>query len=252
MRRSCRHRGWTPIGADDRNCDALENEILMKSFVAGMAGAVLTATVAAASPGPTPQPPTPSIGGPRDIPYPGRMTLAVDASDTDQRIVRVRETLDVQGPGDVVLLYPEWLPGTHAPEGPIDRLAGLRISASGVPLTWTRDVANVFAFHVTVPRGVKAIDLEFQYLSPASERYGPTEITSTIAILEWNELVLYPAGYFTRQIPVEARVTLPTGWTLATALETVTVEGASTRFKATPPWKKTFLPTPRCPLTLAR
>ena len=40
------------------------------------------------------------------------------------------------------------------------------------------------------------------------------------ARLEWNSLALYPAGYFARQIPVAASLTLPTEWSLATALDT--------------------------------
>jgi predicted metalloprotease with PDZ domain len=50
-------------------------------------------------------------------------------------------------------------------------------------------------------------------------------------MLEWNELVLYPAGYFVRQIPVDASVTLPAGWPLASALETAAIGGPRTRFK---------------------
>ncbi len=199
-----------------------------------LAVAALQAGAALASPGPIALPPTPPIAAPRDMPYPGVITLAADATDTDHRIVRVRETIPVKGGGDVVLLLPEWLPGTHAPEGTIDRLAGLRITAGGAPLAWTRDVANVFAFHVPVPAGAPAIDVAFDYLSPVSERQGPTEITDTIALLEWNALALYPAGYYARQIPVAASLTLPAGWTFVTALETAGADGATTRFKSTP------------------
>ncbi len=195
--------------------------------------AALGSGTALASPGPAALPPTPPIAAPKDIPYPGVIGLAADATDTDHRIVRVHETIPVTGGGDVVLLYPEWLPGTHAPEGTIDRLAGLRISAKGAPLTWSRDVANAFAFHVAVPAGVTALEVFFDYLSPVSEKQGPTEITSTIATLEWNALALYPAGYYARQIPVRASLTLPAGWTYASALEPERAAAAVTAFKLT-------------------
>jgi len=64
------------------------------------------------------------------------------------------------------LLYPEWLPGNHAPRGPIDGLAGLIMTAAGHPVEWVRDAVNVYAFHVQVPAGVNRLDLEFEFASP--------------------------------------------------------------------------------------
>lgn len=185
-----------------------------------VAATALGAAPALASEGPTALAPTPPISAPQDVPYPGVIDLKVDATDTDRHIVKVRETIPISvGGGDVVLLYPEWLPGTHAPEGPIDRFAGLKVSAGHTMLTWRRDVANAYAFHVETPAGLSALDVEFQYLSPVSEKVGVNEISSTIATLEWIELVLYPAGYYTRDIVVDASLTLPQGWDFATALE---------------------------------
>jgi predicted metalloprotease with PDZ domain len=199
------------------------------------AATALMAGGAIASPGPKALAPTPPVAAPRDVPYPGALTLAVDATDTDHRIVRVHEVIPISAEGgEVVLLYPEWLPGTHAPEGPIDRLAGLIVTAGGARLAWTRDVANAYAFHITPPKGASALEIDFQYLSPVSEKVGATEISSTIAALEWIELVLYPAGYYTRDIPVDASLTLPAGWTLATALERETGAGPVVHFKRTP------------------
>lgn len=154
-----------------------------------------------------------------DVPYPGVITLAIDATDTDRRIVQVNETIPVTGPGDLVLLYPQWLPGTHAPEGTMDRFAGLVIKAGGSRVVWTRDVTNMFAFHVAVPADATTLNVSFQYLSPVNDKVGDIEISTTIATLEWNTLVLYPAGYFARQIPVEASLALPEGWSIGTALE---------------------------------
>jgi predicted metalloprotease with PDZ domain len=145
-------------------------------------------------------------------------------------VVHVHETLSGVGP-DTVLLYPKWLPGTHAPEGTIDRLAGIRITANGAPVSWSRDPVDVFAFHVHPGSGVKSIDIDFDYLSPTSSKVGVIEISRDILLLEWNELVLYPAGYFARQIPVEASLTLPADWKYASALEPATTAGKETQFK---------------------
>ena len=68
---------------------------------------------------------------PRDIAYPGTLRLDIDASDTSRGIYRVVETIPVAGPGPLTLLYPQWLPGNHGPSGPINSLAGIRITAGG-------------------------------------------------------------------------------------------------------------------------
>lgn len=189
-------------------------------------------TTTLASPGPSITAPVNAIPAPRDRPYPGQIHLAVDASDVLRRVEHVHETLSGVTP-DTILLYPQWLPGAHAPEGTIDRLAALRISANGVPLPWTRDPANVFAFHVHVPRGVSTLQIDFDYLSPTTAEVGDLEISPNLLMIEWNEVVLYPAGYYSRQIPIQPEVTLPAGWDFGTALEAQQRDGAHTLFKST-------------------
>jgi predicted metalloprotease with PDZ domain len=179
---------------------------------------------------PKPAPPTAPIAAPEDTPYPGVIHLAVDATDTNRRILRVHETIPIRG-GDIVLYYPEWVPGTHAPEGPIDRFAGLVISANGVPVEWTRDPVDMYAFHVASSKDTTALDIDFQYLSPTSSSVGKVEISPDIITLRWNSALLYPAGYFARQISVEASASLPTGWLFGTALETASTNGTMTSFK---------------------
>jgi predicted metalloprotease with PDZ domain len=184
----------------------------------------------AASPGPSPAAPARPIIGPQDRPYPGALSVSVDATDLERRIVHVHETLSGID-GDTVLLYPKWLPGTHAPEGPIDRFAGLKITSQGGTVTWTRDPVDVYAFHLHAGPATRSVDIDFEYLSPTSAEVGSAEISRDILILEWNAVVLYPAGYFVRDIPAQATLKLPAGWTLGSALEPQSVDGATTRFK---------------------
>ena len=165
----------------------------------------------------------PATAAPRDVAYPGGpLVLDVDATDTDRRIVRVRETVPVAGAGPITLLYPQWLPGNHAPRGPLEKLAGLMIRAGGKAVPWLRDPVDVFAFHVDVPTGAKALEIEFQYLSPTAGDQGRVTMTPEMLNLQWNTLALYPAGYFSRRVQVETSVRLPQGWAYATALEAQT------------------------------
>jgi predicted metalloprotease with PDZ domain len=205
--------------------------------VAYAALTLLCGTGWAQSAGPQPLPMPAPIAAPRDIPYRGTIRLSVDATDTERHIFNVRESIPARGGEQIVLLYPQWLPGNHSPSGPIDKLAGLMIHANGERLEWVRDPVEVYAFHVGVPAGATTLDLEFQLASPVENNEGRVVMTPDMLNLQWNDVVLYPAGYFTRQITVEPSVTLPEGWQLATALETASNSGGSggmTKFKPVP------------------
>jgi len=187
----------------------------------------------------TPPPPQPvaiaqSVPDARDVPYPGTIKLHVDASDTRQAILRVRETIPVAGPGPLTLLYPEWLPGKHAPRGAIGKLAGLTITANGRTLEWKRDPVEVYAFHIDVPAGVAEITAEFQFVSPTASNQGRIVVTPEMLNLQWEQVALYPAGHFTRQIIVEPTVRLPDGWKFGVALDVARQSGAETTFTPTP------------------
>ncbi|HYZ49053.1 MAG TPA: peptidase M61, partial [Sphingomonas sp.] len=159
-----------------------------------------------------------SIPAAKDVPFAGAMTLAVDLRNATQGIFRVHQTIPVQGPGPMVLLYPKWKPGNHSPSGQIENLAGLKLSAGGKPLAWRRDPVDMFAFHVDVPAGVTGIEAEFQYLSPQRSGGDRRVFGPTMANLQWESVSLYPAGYYVHNIPVRASATYPAGWTGFTAL----------------------------------
>ncbi len=192
---------------------------------------LLSTTTFAASPGPRPATPNTPLPLSVDEPYPGTLLLSVDATDVEHRIVAVHEEVPVNGGRELILVYPRWLPGTHAPEGTLDRLAGLVVTAGTARLPWVRDSTEVFAFHVPVPAGVNKVSVDFTYLSPVSHAVGRTEVSPLQLAVDWNSVVLYPAGYFTRQIPVAASIRVPDGWTVATALEVASVDGGRTHFK---------------------
>lgn len=167
------------------------------------------------------------VPAPQDTPYPGTITLQVDASNTAQGIFRVHESIPVAA-GPLTLLYPQWIPGSHSPVGPVDMLAGLKLSADGKSIKWTRDKYNVYAFHLDVPAGVTKLEADFQYLSP---RTGGFEVTDRMMDMMWSSTSLYPAGYYSRGITFAPSVKLAKGWQLGTALETASHSGDTTTFK---------------------
>jgi predicted metalloprotease with PDZ domain len=166
-----------------------------------------------------------------DHDFPGVISLAVDATDVSRRIYQVRERIPVQ-PGPLKLWYPQWIPGNHAATGPINQFAGLVIAGNGRRIEWRREPLDVYAFHLEVPAGVSALDIEFQSLSPTADDQGRVAMTTELMSVQWSRLLLYPAGYDARRIRFEPSLRLPEGWQFGSALETAGTEGGVNRFQA--------------------
>jgi predicted metalloprotease with PDZ domain len=182
------------------------------------------------SPGPKPVPLPPPIIAPADTPYPGTISLLVDVTNLTDRVLNVQETIPVKG-RDITLLYPEWLPGTHSPSNPVGALAGLVVTANGKRIPWVRDRVNMYAFHVELPQDATKLEINFQFLASLDSKR--SRISSKFADVTWNSVLLYPAGYFSRDIKFEAGLRLPEGWKFASALEVKAENGNLVRFKET-------------------
>lgn len=180
--------------------------------------------------GPQPTPLPPSIPQPSDKPYEGSISLSVDLTNITDRILGVHEIIPVK-PGEVTLLYPQWMPGTHSPSNPVANMAGLVVGANGKRIPWIRDRVDMWAFHLDVPKGANALDLSFQYLAPVRPQQG--RISNNFANLKWNAVLFYPAGYFSRRIQFAPELRLPDGWKFATALEVKSQNGNMVQFKDT-------------------
>ncbi len=198
-----------------------------------LAAPLLAQSMPQPQPEPTPMPP--AIAAPVDKPYAGPVDLVVDLTNNKDRVANVHEDIPVaKGEKEMVLLYPQWIPGNHSPTGPISKLGGIITTVDGQRVQWMRDRVNVFAFHVPLTAGAKTVGVDFQYLSPVKRTEGRIEISNEIADLAWNEVLMYPAGYFSRDIPFHTTLKLPDGWKYATALETDSANGSTVRFKETP------------------
>ena len=189
-----------------------------RRLLAGL-GLALTLPILAAAAPLVQAPPPPPIAAPGNEAYPGVITLAVDATDLQRRVLRVTETLPVTPGQRLTLLYARYLPGAHGPYGRVEQMAGLVITGnSGQTLRWVRDTLDTFAFHVDVPADVNRLTLRFQHLSPPKS--GGDRITMTRQMLgvEWETTVLYPAGHRSSAIRVQPTLKLPAGWQQASAL----------------------------------
>jgi predicted metalloprotease with PDZ domain len=162
--------------------------------------------------------------------------LNVDLSDVARRVVHAKLTIPVT-PGEATLYYPKWIPGTHGPIGPVSEQAGLHVKAGGKTLAWKRDDVDTYAYHVTVPSGTDFVEVAFDLvLQPAGTGswLGTTLTTASpkLAILNWNEVLMYTKGEGVMARPFKATVKLPAGWKYGTALQHGKTEGQQVEFPA--------------------
>jgi predicted metalloprotease with PDZ domain len=182
-------------------------------FVFGLAGVLLSSFLVFGSSGPT-------------------VTLSVDASEAPRKIFHAQMHIPAK-PGTLTLYYPKWIPGEHGPTGPITDLTGLKFTASGKTLKWRRDLLDGFTFHVEVPEGESEVVANLDYASPASYEAGYSAgmaATEKLYIVNWNTLLLYPAGYPSDQLTYSASLRLPAGWKFGTSLHVSNQAGSDIHF----------------------
>jgi predicted metalloprotease with PDZ domain len=162
----------------------------------------------------------------------GPIPIRIDASDAGRRLFHVKMTMPAK-PGPMTLLYPQWIPGEHGPTGPILNMVGFVVSTGGKTIPWRRDDVNMFAYHVDVPAGATAIDVVFDFISP-SESSGfssGASATTELAVISWNQLLLYPEGADPDTLQYQANLKLPGSWKFGTALPIQRESGSEIEFK---------------------
>src|SRR5579859_4165364 len=140
------------------------------------------------------------------------ISLTVDATKTQQKLLHTHLVIPVK-PGPLTLYYPKWIPGEHGPEGPIANLTGLKFAGNGKPISWQRDLLDVFTFHMDIPDGVSRLEADYDFIEPVG-----VSATDELMVLEWNEVVLYPADLPAEKLTYEARLRMPEGWKFGSSL----------------------------------
>ncbi len=153
------------------------------------------------------------------------ISLTVDATKTPQKLLRSHEVIPVK-PGPLTIYYPKWIPGEHGPNGPINSVTGLKFEAGGKIIPWQRDLLDVFTFHLDIPAGITQLNASFDFIEPDGN-----SATDKLTVLEWNDVVLYPAGNPAQQLSYEAKLILPDGWKFGTPLPIDSQSGSQVSFK---------------------
>ncbi len=160
---------------------------------------------------------------------PPTITIFVDASSAPRKIFHAKLKIPASA-GELTLYYPKWIPGEHAPDGPLIDLAGLKFFAGGKTLKWRRDLLDAFTLHVEVPAGESEVSGELDFLSPATFEGGfsaGSSATDKMAVISWNQVLLYPQGWKSDEITYEASLKLPAHWKYGTPLPIAGIGGTN-------------------------
>lgn len=159
------------------------------------------------------------------------IALTLDATQAPEKILHTHMVMPVK-PGSLTLYYPKWIPGMHAPSGPVGNVAGLRFTANGKTISWRRDLLDVFTFHVDVPEGVGSLEVALDYIEPGGGGLGfGGSASDKLVIVNWNQNVLYPAGVPAEEITYKPTLRLPSGWKFGSALPVESTQGDEITFK---------------------
>ncbi len=166
---------------------------------------------------------------------PPRITLTVDTRQAPEGIVHTYMAIPVK-PGPLTLYYPKWPPGEFQPDRPIANIAGLKFTANGKRIPWTRDLLDVYTFHVDVPEGARLLDVSFEYLEPQDRQPYLMGLSATdkLVDIEWNQNLLYLAGVPAQDQIFDATLVLPSGWKFGTPLPVKNQRDDQVTFKPVP------------------
>jgi predicted metalloprotease with PDZ domain len=158
----------------------------------------------------------------------------VDARDLPRRLLHVQITVPCQ-PGKLKLWYPKWIPGTHAPSGPVQNVGGLRLeTVEGKPLSWRRDEVDLYRVECDVPSDVREVRVRLDYICNGVGSFAVGHGSAgnrSLGVINWNTCLLYPEGPSSADIHVRLRLQLPPRWHFATALQTVEDKDGRVTFK---------------------
>ncbi len=154
--------------------------------------------------------------------------IQIDAREAPLKVIHTKMILPVT-PGPVTLYYPKWVHGMHEPSGPVSSVTGLHMKANAHEVPWRRDLLDVFTFHVDVPAGATQLEVTFDFLEGGGPAGGSA--TAKWIVLNWYQMLLYPAGSTAAQLTFRPTLRLPSGWKFGTVLPVQKVSSDGIEFQ---------------------
>ncbi len=162
------------------------------------------------------------------------MSVFVDASDPARGRTHSEIRIAAQ-PGPLTLVTAKWMPGEHAPSGPLDLMIGLEIRANGQKLAWTHDPLDMHALRVEVPAGADHVEVSLDAALQTEQGYSEgASSTERLLFLMWNERLLFPKGIDAEHYTAQATLRVPQGWAASSGAGYSVQPDGSLRFEELP------------------
>ncbi|MEM8758102.1 MAG: hypothetical protein AAGF47_10015, partial [Planctomycetota bacterium] len=157
----------------------------------------------------------------------GQSSVVFDCRDLPRGLLHAVQTIDATAlnieNGVAVLRYPQWVPGSHAPGGPVQNIAGLWFEDQDEnTIVWRRTPGDVYRFEVEVPDGLDELTVRFRYIAnqpTANSRGLDTFGSADMGLVSPNTAIVYPEHLNDDEFDVAAGLVLPDGWSAACALD---------------------------------
>lgn len=163
------------------------------------------------------------------------MTVEVDLRDLPRRLVHATIDVPCKPGGEVALWHPKWIPGTHAPCGANEPVAGLRITApDGSAVPWRRDDLELYRIVCKAPEGASSLRVKLDTITNDAAIEAAGHLTfgdARVGVVNWSTCILYPEGPAAAETTVALSARLPGGWKYATALKTESNAEGLIRFR---------------------
>jgi predicted metalloprotease with PDZ domain len=93
-------------------------------------------------------------------------------------------------------------------------------------------LVDLYAFHCEIPAGASHLEIDLDFAMPVEPAEFSTEAAASarLGMINWYELLLYPAGFNTDDLTFQAELRLPPRWRFGTALP-VLENGDPIRFR---------------------
>jgi predicted metalloprotease with PDZ domain len=169
--------------------------------------------------------------------------LQVDATHAPMGILHAHLVFPAS-PGPATIAYPKWIPGEHAPTGPINQIIRLVFKAQGKQLPWQRDELGPFIFHLDLPSGTSELEADLDFACEVDVEGFTAAVCSSQnqLVLNWNLVALYSPSVPITSSMYSASLRLPQGWRYGTPLDTEHEDQGVIRFK--PVTLKTLVDSP--------
>jgi predicted metalloprotease with PDZ domain len=150
----------------------------------------------------------------------GPITLSVDATEAPRKLFHAHMTIPVN-PGPLTWSIQNGFRVNMDQRVPSSTWRGSNSRRVAKTIPWRRDDVEMYAFHLEVPAGVKELEASLDFLSPtfAGGFTAGASTTSHLAIVTWNQLVLYPDGANAADVTFKPMLSLPAGWKYGTSLQ---------------------------------